>query len=179
MTDGNSGAPADGVQARPPVATAPTKSNSVRAIAGVPVARLALFGGLAIAAVWGSWVSKGIVELRTHETHLVKARLTEVVSDYVQAVARSGGSPDQVTQQTANFLRVLNDAVTAHSADGQVVLLANAIVAGQVPDITDQIRGEVYAKVPRPAAASNNQVQAQMKEFISSNAAPAGGGNGH
>ena len=179
MTDGNSGAPADAVPARLSMPAAPTKSNPGRAIVGVPMARLALFGGLALGVIWGSWVSKGIVELRTHETHIVKARLTEVVSDYVQAAARSGVSPDQVTQQTANFLRVLNDAVTAHSADGQVVLLANAIVAGQVPDITDQIRAEVYAKVPRPAAASNNQVQAQMKEFMSSNAAPAGGGTGH
>jgi len=138
-----------------------------------------LAGGLALSAVWVAWATKGIVELRTHQTHIVKARLTEVVSDYVQATARSGGSPDQVTQATANFLRVLNDVVTARSADGQIVLLANAIVAGQAPDITDQIRAEVYAKVPRPAAASNNQVQAQMKEFMSSNAAPAGGGNGH
>jgi hypothetical protein len=179
MTDENPGAPAEGAQARPPAGAALTKVNAARTFAGVPVTRLMLMGGLAFTAVWGTWASKTIIELRTHQTHIVKARLTEVVSDYVQAAARSGGSPDQVTQATANFLRVLNDAVTAHSADGQIVMLANAIVAGQVPDITDQIRAEVYAKVPRPAAASTNQVQAQMKEFMSSNASPAGGGNGH
>lgn len=151
----------------------------VRSIAGVPVSRLVLVGGLALAAVWVAWASKGIVELRQHENHLVKARLTEVVSDYVQAAARSGATPDQVTQQTANFLRVLNDSVTAHSSNGQIVLLANAIVAGEVPDITDQIRSEVYAKIPKPSPASNNQVQAQMKEFMNTNAAPAGGDNAH
>ena len=179
MVDETSGADGGSGPLAPSFAPSAPRAAPVRSFGGIAVSRLALAGTLALTAVWVAWASKGIADLRAHENHLVKARLSEVVSDYVQATARSGATPDQVSQQTANFLRVLNESVTAHGANGQIVLLANAIVAGEVPDITDQIRAEVYAKVPKPAPASNNQVQAQMKEFMSNNAAPAGGGNGH
>lgn len=149
------------------------------AIAGVPVTRIVILAAAAGALVWGAWATKGITDLRSAQTHIVKARLTEVVTGYVQAAARSNSPPEVAAQQTATFLKVLNDTVNAHAANGQVVLLANAVVAGDVPDITDQIQTEVYAKVPKPAAASPGEVQSQMRQFMSSNQGQGAGSDAH
>lgn len=123
--------------------------------------------------VWGTWVSKSLHDLRSQSTHIVKVRLSELVGEYVQTTARSGMPTDQAAQQTGVFLKVLNDTVLAHGSKGEVVMLANAIVGGDVPDITDQVRADVYGKVGRPQSASSNNVQTQMKQFMDANSAAA------
>lgn len=164
-TSQNAGAtrPAGSPRAVPP--------HSPRKSSGVAVRQVAMVGMIALGAVWGAWVSKGVYDARHASNHIVKVQLAQIVQEYVQSTARSNMPPDQIGQQTAVFLKAVNDAVETHRSAGEVVLLANAVVAGNVPDITSEVRNEVYAKVARPQArAGNIDVQGEMQRYISASA---------
>lgn len=110
-----------------------------------------IVAGLAAAGLlWGVWATHAILGLQRGSNRLVKVELADLVREYVQAEARSGAAPDQITAQTAAFLKALNAAVAAHARAGEVVLLSNAVVDGAVPDITPTVRSEVYAHTARP-----------------------------
>lgn len=164
-----------------PAAAAPITHEAAGAAPHATLLRVGMVGAAAALLLWGTWVSKGLYELRHHSDRIVKVRLSEIVADYVQSAARSGAPTDQAAQQTGTFLKVLNDTVEAHRGQGQIVMLANAIVAGDVPDITEQVRTEAYAKIARPQPGASGDVQSQMKQFMDANSAGAAGvtGAGH
>jgi hypothetical protein len=58
-----------------------------------------------------------------------------------------------VSRQTARFLKALNDVVGAQGSGGRIVLLSHAVVSGELPDITVEVRAQVYARVSRPIPA--------------------------
>jgi hypothetical protein len=170
--------PAADTSPPPAPASAPVVSDGVRpapqgALSKPSLLRLGMVGAAAAVLLWGTWVSKEIYALQHHANRIVKVRLSEVVADYVQTTARSGVPTEQAAQQTATFLKLLGDTVEAHRGKGQIVMLANAIVAGDIPDITEEIRTEVYGRIARPQAAQPGAVQAQMKQFMDANAASA------
>jgi hypothetical protein len=61
-------------------------------------------------------------------------------------------------------------------AAGQLVLVGEAVVAGNVPDITADVRREVYARVkmPQAAAASGTDVMGAMRAAMGGQGAPQG-----
>ena len=123
--------------------------------------------GLGAAAfLWGVWASHAIIELRHGGPHLVKVQLAELVREFVQAEARSGAPADRITAETGTFLKALNESVGARAAHGETVLLANAVVGGDVPDITMAVRSEVYSHVPRPQGGSVEGLSPQMQQFF-------------
>jgi hypothetical protein len=156
-----------------PAAPPPIAREAAGSMPNATLLRVGMVGAAAALLLWGTWVSKGIYELRHHSNQIVKVRLSEIVADYVQSAARSGAPTDQAAQQTGTFLKVLNDTLEAHRTQGQIVMLANTIVAGDVPDITEQVRTEAYAKIARPQAGASGDVQNQMKQFMDANSAGA------
>lgn len=116
--------------------------------------------------LWGVWASHAILDLRRAGPHLVKVQLAELVREFVQTEARSGAPSDRITAETATFLKALGEAVNARAAHGETVLLANAVVGGDVPDITMAVRSEVYAHVPRPQAGAAEGLSPQMQQFF-------------
>ena len=56
----------------------------------------------------------------------------------------------------------------ARGASGQIVLVGEAVLAGNVPDITASLRKEVYTKVrmPQPAALGANDVMGAMRSAM-------------
>ena len=57
---------------------------------------------------------------------------------------------------------------------GKIVVVHEAIIGGDVPDVTESVKAAVYAKVPRPQPAQAVRVQNEMQAFMASN----GGGQG-
>jgi hypothetical protein len=133
-----------------------------------------VFGVGAAALLWASWATHAILDVRKESTPLVKVQLAELLRGYVQAEARSGVPADQMTQQTAMFLKAMNEAVAAHVRRGQVVLLSNAVVDGNIPDITDEVRAAVYSQVPRPQPGAPQGMSPEMQQIF----APNGTANG-
>jgi hypothetical protein len=131
-------------------------------------------GLAALALLWGTWATHAILGLKSGSTHLVKVQLADLVREYVQGQARSGMPADQVTAQTTAYLKALNETVSAHARGGTVVLLANAVVDGSVPDITMAVRQEVYARVPHPQPGQAQGMSPQMQQFFDANGASSG-----
>lgn len=159
----------------PPIA-APVVPNEPRQQGVMP--RVAVVMAASGALLWGVWATHTILTLRDNAPHLVKVELADLVREYVQREARSGEQSEELTARTANFLKALNSAVSAHARKGDIVLLGNAVVDGDVPDITANVRTEVYAHQPR--AAEPAPAQAGMKsDDGKTEVSEVGHGQGH
>lgn len=102
--------------------------------------------------LWGAWVTKHIAAAPA-QIPMASVRLEALVTEYVQAQSHANGTPDAVTQQTARFMGAIEDELKRIGANGTTVLVGEAVLSKNVPDITDQVRKAVYAKVPPPTAA--------------------------
>lgn len=122
--------------------------------------RLQILVGLLVlgALVWGMWVTKTLGTPR--EDHIVSARLSSIVGEYVQAQARSASPPAQVEAEMRNFMASLDKELQRRSAGGQIVLVGEAVLTKNVPDITESLKNAVYASgVARPRQASAVELQ--------------------
>lgn len=134
--------PARGAVARP----APAKKE------GLPPITWALAAIAVAMLLWGAWVTKHIAAAPA-QIPMASVRLEALVTEYVQAQSHANGTPDAVTQQTAQFMGAIEDELKRIGANGTTVLVGEAVLSKNVPDITDQVRKAVHAKVPLPTAA--------------------------
>lgn len=148
---------------------APASSPSALAKPARPPRRLglmpvALVAGVVAAGLWGAWVTKNVLAARDLPP-MAKVQLAGLVGEYVQAQARSATPPEQVTAETRSFMAEIQRNLEARGNAGQVVLVGEAVLAGDVPDITGELRREVYAKVrmPQPATAQAGDVMGAMR----------------
>jgi hypothetical protein len=142
----------------------------------VPVA---LVGALVAAGLWGAWVTKNVLGAGDRPA-IAKVQLSGIVGEYVQAQARSATPPEQVTTETRAFMGEVQKNLERRGAAGQIVLVGEAVLAGNVPDITAEVRREVYAKVkmPQPANASAGDVMGAMRAAMNGQGAPQGAAPG-
>jgi hypothetical protein len=120
---------------------------------------VALVGGLVAAGLWGAWVTKNLLA-EEGTAPMARVQLSAIVGEYVQAQARSATPPEQVTAETRAFMAEIQRNLEARGASGQIVLVGEAVLAGNVPDITASLRKEVYTKVRMPQPAAPNPDQA-------------------
>lgn len=133
-----------------------------------------LFAGLAVAALlWGAWVTKNILDPAVVKAPIASVRLEQIIGEYVQAQARSNTPPEIVTQQTQAFMAALGEELKARGADGTTVMVGEAVLSQNVPDITAEVRSAIYAKVPPPAARA---AAAPPPSFAPPQQIPAGPG---
>lgn len=122
--------------------------------AGLTTGQLAAVAGLLAAIAWGMWVTRAILSPR--DERIVAVRLSGLVGEYVQAQARSASPPEQVEHEMRAFMASLDGRMAERAAKGETVLVAEAVLTRNVPDITDEVRRAVYASgiaMPRPAPA--------------------------
>lgn len=123
-----------------------------------------------VALVWGIWVTKVLVTPK--QDRIVSARLSSIVGEYVQAQARSTSPPAQVETEMRRFMESLDTELQRRSAGGQIVLVGEAVLTKNVPDITDKLRQAVYASgVARPRQASAAELQ-QLEQQVMMAAPP-------
>lgn len=128
---------------------------------------LLLLAGL----VWGMWVTRALTAPR--QDHIVSARLSALVGDYVEAQRYSGSPPDRVQAEMRAFMTSLDKELQRRSAGGQVVLVGEAVLTRNVPDITESLKKAVFASgVPMPKRASADELQ-RMQELSAAQAALA------
>lgn len=154
------------------VAAVPASPPQRARLGAAPVA---LVAALVAAGLWGAWVTKSV--LGSHDRPAIaKVQLSGIVGEYVQAQARSATPPEQVTTETRAFMSEIQRNLERRGAAGQIVLVGEAVVAGNVPDITADVRREVYARVrmPQQAAASGTDVMGAMRSAMAGPAPQAG-----
>ncbi len=137
-----------------PAATpAPVAPRRRPVFAGFTGPQLLVGAAVVMLLIWGMWVTRTLTA--APQQHIVKANLSRIVGDYVQAQARSATPPEQVRAQMQQFMASLDTELQRRSAQGQVVLVGEAVLSKSVPDITGDVVSAVYAggvTRPRPAA---------------------------
>ena len=124
--------------------------------AGYTASQLGLGLALLGLLVWGMWVTRALTSTPPPQ-HIVKADLSRIVGDYVQAQSRSATPPEQVRAQMQQFMASLDNELQRRGAKGQVVLVGEAVLSKSVPDITPDVMKAVYAsgvRRPQPATAA-------------------------
>lgn len=118
-----------------------------------------LIGMLVLALViWAMWVTRALTAPR--KEHIVSARLSALVGDYVEAQRFSGAPPERVKAEMRAFMASLDKELQRRSASGQVVLVGEAVLTKNVPDITDSLKTAVFAAgVPVPQRASVDELE--------------------
>jgi hypothetical protein len=152
-----------------PAASAPIV-RAKRGFGGFTRGQLLMGAALVVALIWSMWVTKALVAPR--EEHIVKASLSSIVGEYVTAQARAASPPAQVEAEMRTFMSSLKHEIQRRSEKGQVVLVGEAVLTENVPDITDSLKKAVYASgihQPRPASVQEMQ---QLQQQLAPAAAP-------
>ena len=155
-----------------PVPTAPAAvalaARKPARFAGLTYSQLTLMAVALAAGIWGMWATAKIFALE--DRRVVSVRLAAIVNDFVTAEARSGTPPDQLTTRTRAFMTALDSVLKKRAADGQVVLVGEAVVAASVPDVTMEVVADLAQLVKmRPPAA----MPPAMAATVMPQAAPA------
>lgn len=160
------------------IAAPPAVPTRVR-LGAAPVA---LVAALVAAGLWGAWVTKSLAA-GPDRPAIAKVQLSGIVGEYIQAQARSATPPEQVTSETRAFMGEVQRNLERRGASGQIVLVGEAVLAGNVPDITAEVRREVYTRVkmPQAAAGASADVMGAMRAAMAGPAPQAGafGGQGN
>ena len=119
--------------------------------AGLSVSTLVLAGSLLGAALWGGWATREIMTLERRE--VVTVQLARIMGDFVEAEARGGQPAEETQARVAAYLGAVELSVAALAREGRTVLVAEAVVAGSVPDLTDEVRADVARRMGVPAHA--------------------------
>jgi len=123
-------------------------SGAPRHFAGLSPTALVLAGSILASTLWGAWATREIITLKHRE--VVTVQLSRIMGDFVEAEARSGRPAEETQARIALYLKAVEASVQALGADGHTVLVAEAVVSGGVPDMTDQVRADVARKMGAP-----------------------------
>jgi hypothetical protein len=177
----------------------PTGSLLQRRFAGMSPRELVLLAAGITMFIWGAWVTRNIASSPDSRQEFVQLQLQGIIGEYLQAQSRSSADETTAARETAVFMAALDETVASLSKSGKVVLVHEAIVGGNVPDVTQSVKAAVYAKVPRPTpaqagparalgqgmgpgvgpkgtAANAARVEAEMQAFMAANGGGQGGG---
>lgn len=159
MIDPTEAAPvAAGVAAAP----LPSAKRPRTVFAGYTAPQLLLALAVLAVAIWGMWVTRAITA-KPAPQRIVKADLSRIVGDYVQAQSRSATPPDQVQFQMRQFMASLDNELQRRGAEGQVVLVGEAVLSKSVPDITPDVVRAVYSSgIKRPQPASPGEMNRML-----------------
>jgi conjugal transfer pilin signal peptidase TrbI len=122
------------------MADAPTLPSFNRVLALRLGAVLLLVGLL----LWGVWVSR---ELARPREQIVTVRLAETIARFVDAEARAQKDPAEGQARTLAYLKAAEAAVQDMGTGGRVVLVAEAVLAGEVPDATPELERRIAARL--------------------------------
>lgn len=136
---------------------------------GIEVRQVLLVGALIGVTCWGAWVTKSLVAPPDSKGEFVKLQLQGVMTEYLQAQARSGSDDQTAAAATTRFMAELDKTIADIAKSGHVVLVNEAVIGGDIPDITQQVKQAVYSKVPMPRVAAATPVQQDMQAYLSAN----------
>ncbi|WP_298166633.1 TrbI F-type domain-containing protein [Novosphingobium sp.] len=119
-------------------------SKTAQSTGGVLALRLIAVLGVVSILLWAVWVSREAT--RPHE-QIVTVRLSETIAHFVDAEARSGKPPQDTQARTITYLKAAEAAVREMGRNGRVVLVAEAVLSGDVPDATAELELRLARKL--------------------------------
>ncbi|WP_353229340.1 TrbI F-type domain-containing protein [Novosphingobium sp.] len=119
-----------------------------------PAVSAAVLGlSLTVSAVWGVWATRTLLALEKRQ--VVTVQLSRIMGDFVEAEARSGRPAEQTRGEVEAYLKAVQASVERLGQGGRTVLVAEAVVAGGVPDMTETVRADVARRMGDLARATH------------------------
>jgi hypothetical protein len=108
-------------------------------------ATIVLAISLVASTLWGAWATSTLLALEKRE--VVTVQLGRIMGDFVETEARAGRPPEETRQRVEAYLKAVTASVEKLGKDGRTVLVAEAVVAGSAPDLTDTVRADVLRRM--------------------------------
>jgi hypothetical protein len=102
---------------------------------------LVLAISMTASTAWGVWATDKLLELERRE--VVTVQLARIMGDFVEAEARSGRPPEETRERVQAYLKAVDASVRKLGREGRTVMVAEAVVAGSAPDLTEVVRADV------------------------------------
>jgi hypothetical protein len=112
---------------------------------GVSLTGIALALSMVGSTLWGLWATDKLLALDKRE--VVTVQLSGIMGDFVEAEARAGRTPEETRQRVQAYLKAVEASVAQLSREGRTVLVAEAVVAGSTPDLTEAVRADVARRM--------------------------------
>ncbi len=96
-------------------------------------------------ALWGVWATDKLLALDKRE--VVTVQLSRIMGDFIEAEARAGRPPEETKMRVQTYLQAVEASVEHLGREGRTVLVAEAVVAGSTPDLTEAVRADVARRV--------------------------------
>ena len=105
-----------------------------------------VFGvGMIGQVLWGVWATDKLLTLEKRE--VVTVQLSRIMGDFIEAEARSGRHPEETRLRVQAYLKAVEASVQQLGREGRTVLVAEAVVAGSTPDLTQSVRADVVRRM--------------------------------
>jgi hypothetical protein len=115
-----------------------------RGLALSPTAML-LGASMIGSALWGIWATDRLLALEKRE--VVTVQLSRIMGEFIEAEARAGRPPEETRMRVQLYLKAVEASVKALGREGRTVLVAEAVVSGSAPDLTESVRADVARRI--------------------------------
>ncbi|MET4131967.1 hypothetical protein ABIE62_001090 [Porphyrobacter sp. MBR-155] len=115
-----------------------------RGLALSPTAML-LGASMIGSTLWGVWATDRLLNLEKRE--VVTVQLSQIMGEFIEAEARAGRPPEETRMRVELYLKAVEASVQALGREGRTVLVAEAVVSGSAPDLTESVRADVARRI--------------------------------
>ena len=115
-----------------------------RGLALSPTAML-LGASMIGSTLWGVWATDRLITLEKRE--VVTVQLSQIMGEFIEAEARAGRPPEETRMRVELYLKAVEASVQALGREGRTVLVAEAVVSGSAPDLTESVRADVAQRI--------------------------------
>lgn len=95
--------------------------------------------------LWGVWATDKLLTVEKRE--VVTVQLSRIMGDFIEAEARAGRPPEETRRRVQAYLKAVEASVQRLGREGRTVLVAEAVVAGSTPDLTQSVRADVVRRM--------------------------------
>ncbi len=120
-------------------------SNLRRRLASINLTAVVLGVGMIGQVLWGVWATGKLLTLEKRE--VVTVQLSRIMGDFIEAEARAGRPPEETRLRVQAYLKAVEASVQQLGREGRTVLVAEAVVAGSTPDLTQSVRADVVRRM--------------------------------
>ncbi|WP_062348230.1 type-F conjugative transfer system protein TrbI [Novosphingobium sp. CCH12-A3] len=114
-------------------------------LASINLTAVAVGVGMVGQVLWGIWATDKLLTLEKRE--VVTVQLSRIMGDFIEAEARAGRPPEETRLRVQAYLKAVEASVQKLGRDGRTVLVAEAVVAGSTPDLTQSVRADVVRRM--------------------------------
>ena len=120
-------------------------SNLRGRLASINLTAVVLGVGMIGQVLWGVWATDKLLTLEKRE--VVTVQLSRIMGDFIEAEARAGRPPEETRLRVQAYLKAVEASVQQLGREGRTVLVAEAVVAGSTPDLTQSVRADVVRRM--------------------------------